>query len=225
MNDFNLKNILEDHEKLAQILKDRRQKRNISIEKAARETKINYKYLQIMENGQFEKLPAGIYGKNFIREYAFFLGLKNKEWENILFAKEKNKEKKEQKYLFIRKKPKSWYFITIPKLIKNLLIGLLLIISLSYLGFYIKNIIAAPDLIIYNPKSDITTTNKIMTIEGATDIESSILINNKEVLIDEQGHFKKDINLNNGLNTIVISAQKKHSRTNTVIRKILVEDN
>ena len=44
----------------------------LEVEKA---TKIPSKYIQALENEQFELLPGGVYTKGFIRIYANYLGL------------------------------------------------------------------------------------------------------------------------------------------------------
>ena len=49
-----------------------------------------------------------------------------------------------------------------------------------------------------------------------------ITINEEFVLINPDGSFSKEINLKNGLNAIVITAKKKYSRQNNIIRNILV---
>lgn len=56
-------------------LRDARVRRDISLQQAEDETKIRVKYIQAMENEDFDVLPAGTYVKGFLRTYAEYLGL------------------------------------------------------------------------------------------------------------------------------------------------------
>ena len=42
----------------------------ISLEQIAATTKISVRLLEAIENGEFRKLPGGIYNTNYIRQYA-----------------------------------------------------------------------------------------------------------------------------------------------------------
>jgi cytoskeletal protein RodZ len=47
-----------------------RRKKGISLKEIAQTTKIGVFYLQAIENGEFSKLPGGIYSTSYIRQYA-----------------------------------------------------------------------------------------------------------------------------------------------------------
>jgi cytoskeletal protein RodZ len=47
-----------------------RQTRGISLEQIANETKISVRSLRAIEEGEFKKLPGGIYNTSYIRQYA-----------------------------------------------------------------------------------------------------------------------------------------------------------
>lgn len=56
-------------------LKNARLSKGISLEAAEESTKIRRKYLEALENDNFEVLPGKVYIKGFIKNYAIFLGL------------------------------------------------------------------------------------------------------------------------------------------------------
>jgi len=56
-------------------LRDSRIRRDISLQQAEEDTKIRVKYIQAMENEDFDVLPAGTYVKGFLRTYAEYLDL------------------------------------------------------------------------------------------------------------------------------------------------------
>lgn len=47
-----------------------RQLRGISLREIAESTKISLRFLQAIEEGDFEQLPGGIYNTSYIRQYA-----------------------------------------------------------------------------------------------------------------------------------------------------------
>ena len=47
-----------------------RRNRGISLEQIAQSTKISVRLLQAIEQGEFRKLPGGIYNTSYIRQYA-----------------------------------------------------------------------------------------------------------------------------------------------------------
>jgi transcriptional regulator with XRE-family HTH domain len=47
-----------------------RRQKGLSLTEIARETKIGVSYLNAIEQGQFAKLPGGIYSTSYIRQYA-----------------------------------------------------------------------------------------------------------------------------------------------------------
>ena len=47
-----------------------RRNRGLSLEQISRNTKISVRALQAIEEGEFKKLPGGIYNTSYIRQYA-----------------------------------------------------------------------------------------------------------------------------------------------------------
>src|ERR1039457_1214105 len=60
-------------------LRRTRLKRNLDLEEISRELKISTRFLQAIENDQYDKLPGGIFAKSFVRQYARLLGLDEEE--------------------------------------------------------------------------------------------------------------------------------------------------
>lgn len=60
---------------IGSILRDARVRQDISLQQAEADTKIRVKYIQAMENEDFDVLPGGTYVKGFLRTYAEYLGI------------------------------------------------------------------------------------------------------------------------------------------------------
>ena len=201
-------------------LRRARQNRQLNIEPIAKRLKIRAEYLMAMEDERFDKLPSGLYGKNFLKQYALFLGLKPKELfsdiDSSLFGEE-NADPFSQRVLKSRK------LLIWPKIIKNILILSAVLVCFLYLIFYFKNIVTAPDLVVTSPDKNILTKASSIVISGQTEPEAEIRINGEIVLNNNEGLFSQTINLKKGLNSITITAKKKYSRQQAITRQILVE--
>lgn len=223
MSLFKTNKIFLDSETVAEQLRSARQSKNLKLKKVAKELNINYKYLKALEKGEYEKLPEGIYGKSFFREYVLFLGLNYNELVKTYLIEKSIFEPGGQKQLFSKQIVKSKYFWAIPKIIKNIIIASIIAICFLYLGYRLNKVITPPTLFIDNPPEFLITKEYSVQISGKTESEAKVVINNEPILSDANGNFAKVVNLKNGINTINITAYKKYSKSNTVIRQILVK--
>ena len=60
---------------LGERLNKLRSEKRITLGEVSRSTRIQIKYLEYLESGHFEKLPADVYVKGFLRSYAQYLGM------------------------------------------------------------------------------------------------------------------------------------------------------
>ncbi|MFH1582819.1 MAG: helix-turn-helix transcriptional regulator, partial [Candidatus Falkowbacteria bacterium] len=100
MNIFKSNKIYLDSELVSEQLRSARQAKKIKLSLIAKKLNINEKYLEALEKGEYEKLPHGVYGKNFLREYALFLGLDYKKLAADYETEINIVEPKRQKELF-----------------------------------------------------------------------------------------------------------------------------
>ncbi len=208
---------------LADKLSKARLSQNLDWPEIHRATQIQIKYLQALENGDYNQLPGDVYAKSWIKIYGEFLGLPSKE----LLADYKLEKSLSDKIKKIddpqpMKKPASFHILK-PKVIKVALISFLIFIFLGYLAWEINNIIAPPEINIWEPKNNFKTADSSIVIRGNTKPEVQLTINNELVLLDKDGNFNQTINLVAGLNNLQISAKKKHSQANNLELVILRE--
>jgi cytoskeletal protein RodZ len=64
---------------VGETLRRERMKRNLDLEEISRELKISTRFLQAIENDQYEKLPGGVFAKSFVRQYARLLSLNEED--------------------------------------------------------------------------------------------------------------------------------------------------
>jgi hypothetical protein len=136
---------------------------------------------------------------------------------------EKKSAGSEKTDVFSRKKISSREMLVFPKILRNILIIIFFSALLFYLGFYLKNSFSLPEMEIYQPANNLTTTDSFVEIVGRTEPRTQITINNEPILKDEAGNFRKTIELKTGINTVIISAKNKYSHNLTVKKQILVK--
>lgn len=223
MNNFKTKKIGKVHN-LANRLKQARLEKGLSLTDVQKEINIQIKYLEILEKGDYEKLPGSIYVRSWLKLYGNLLELPVSELledyktQNIV-------NKKLQKITNESNKNKIYDNLLKPKVIKVIIVAFIFLSLLFYLAWSINNIISPPYINIIEPEDNYKTMDSVITIYGNTIPESQLTINSEIVLLDKDGNFEKEINLMIGLNYLEINAKKKYSKIKEIKLNILREVN
>ena len=204
-------------EKLGKVFKRYREEAGLKIEQVEKDTKISQRMLLALENDNYDILPEDLYVKNIIKTCAEYLFLDYNKLLNLY--RTSRGEIKDEKFKI---KKTNRVYIT-PQIFRYIVISVIFLILAVYLGLQINNIFTMPDLVVYQPDKNLTTSQNFIEIKGKTEKETRVLINNKEIYIDSNGEFKATLDLQKGLNTIKISASKKHSKENVIFREVLVQ--
>jgi cytoskeleton protein RodZ len=67
---------------LGETLRRERLKRNLDLDQVSRELKISPRFLEAIEEEQFDRLPGGVFAKSFVRQYARLLDLDEEDAAN-----------------------------------------------------------------------------------------------------------------------------------------------
>jgi cytoskeletal protein RodZ len=211
---------------LGEKLKKARLEKNLTFHQISDATKIQVKYLENLENGNYEALPADVYIKGFLKMLAPILELNAQEIINC-YKKERaiseqlGKKDFKKNQLISMSAPK---FIITPKTIFIIASVFLFIAIGGWLVWQISSFSSPPNLILNNPQSDLTVKSSNFILEGNTEKEAELFINGENILPDENGHFKEQINLQPGLNAIEITAKNRFGKETTIIRRIILEE-
>ncbi len=82
---------------VGQELKRERELRGISLREIADDTKINFRFLQALEEDRFELLPGGFFTRGILRTYASYLGIEEHSILNLYQETVQELEKPETK--------------------------------------------------------------------------------------------------------------------------------
>jgi len=210
-------------ETLGDFLKKVREKQKITLDELSRKTKIRKIYLEALEKDDFNTLPYDPYGKGILKKYLTSLGI-DQEYPLKLYERQKNIEryvngKEPKKHL----PPLKQHRVITPKILFITLMGGIFILILSYIIYQFYNFAAPPQLVINYPPDNITVQTDSLTVEGEVNHQIDLLINNQSIPVENDGHFKTIINLQNGVNFIKIAAKNRMNKETVVNRKVLAK--
>ena len=203
-------------------LYEERIRRGLTLEEVSKATRIRSSFLSAIEKGDYKKLPSGTYALGFVRNYAKFLALPERELL-ALFKREYDEEK------FIKVLPEGLARredfplkrIKIAQTFKVL--SVVFVALLAYILFQYRSAIFNPPLNVSTPKEgEIIKTSQI-TIIGKTDPNTTVFVNSETASLDRDGNFKKTIGVFTGKSKITIKAVNNFNKTTVVERHIEVK--
>ncbi|MCL5970461.1 MAG: helix-turn-helix domain-containing protein [Patescibacteria group bacterium] len=203
-------------------LKEERIRKKISLEEVAKAIKIRPSFLSAIEKGDYQKLPSSAYAVGFVRNYASFLGLPEKEIL-ALFRREFDEEK------YFKVLPEGLYKkedfpIKRIKFQQTILVVFLIFLALlAYILFQYRYAIINPPLSLDLPKENSVISSKSVTVAGTTDSNATLYVNNSSVSLDKDGKFKKELDLFPGKSTIKIKAVNRFGKQTEIERRIEVK--
>lgn len=208
--------------RVGQKLHETRINQSLTLEQIAEATKIRPQFLTAIEKGEYEKLPSPSYAQGFVRNYASFLGLSQKEILP-LFRREFD-EKKAFKVLPDGMTRSSGFSLTRTHIQQSFFIVVLAGIALlGYLGFQYRAMFFPPMLVVNSPKQNAQTKDEI-TVSGKTDPNAAIFINNEPVLPNTNGEFTKNLTLFPGKTSITLKAKNRFGKETILERTIDVKN-
>lgn len=205
---------------VGELLQEEREKQGKTLKEISRKTKISLEVLTLLERNDFSLLPPKTFVQGFIRNYAKELGLDPAS----LLAIFRRDFKEKKKFLSLKYKGQAALRWT-PKW--TLIFGLALFTALFtfYLFWQFNHFWQGPTLKIESPSAKQEFKEKEITIEGQTDPEASLKINEEVVSLDEKGNFSKKIFLFEGENKIIIEAENRNSKKTTQERIVFYQQN
>ena len=220
MTIFCLKN-LEPLKRVGERLKKTREEKQLSLDDIFIKTRIPLKYLEAIECGHFKELPqAKAYRLAYIREYVEALNL-NPASFLYQFSQESNLINDTP--ALPRRAIKLWAFNSLSNIFRMAAIAVLLVGFLGYLTWQVNGILQPPKLTVFTPTDGYISSKLATLVQGETEKEVRLTVNGKDIMPNNNGRFEIPVDLSNGVNTITISAIKKHGKMTTITRHVIVK--
>jgi len=201
---------------LGEKLKKLRADKRISLGEISRVTRIQTTYLESLEEGDYDNLPADVYVKGFLRSYADFMGVDERALVK-LYEKERGiknhleKSKNPQKEK--KKEPISISsFVFTPKKIVLATSVLLVFLGAFYLYREIGSFADSPRLLVLSPQANAQVDGNSITVEGVTDKDARLFVNDQPILVNDDGKFRETITMQSGVNMINVRSINKFDK-------------
>lgn len=209
--------------RIGTILRKKRKEEKMTLDQAANFSHIPKEYLLAIEKNRYNSLPpAKAHSLAYVRKYATILKL-NTDQVVKQFIEESDLENYTTIHPFCKLKIRPINSIVIWA--KRFAICASLVLFVGYLVWQVNGILKPPKLLVYSPQDGFISDNMQTNITGATEKEAVLQINGKGISINDKGLFDTTINLSKGINTITITAAKKHGKTTTITRYVILKEN
>jgi len=196
------------------VLREARQARNKTLKYVSERTKIKEKFLRALEECDWKSLPDFAITQGFAQSFAQTVGANPKLVAALLrrdYPVLKSKIKTPEIDLF---KQSFW---TPRTTILTAVIGTLLILAFYLFNQY-RLFAAAPGVAL----ETIKTNGDLILVSGKTVSTATVEVNNKPVLVDEDGKFSIEIGKQDLINDQVeVTATSRNGKTTTVHEQVL----
>lgn len=189
-----------------------RERAGLSIEEAARGTKLPPSFLRALEEERWTDIDDLIYSERLLRLYVSHLGGNESYYLHKYRAclKERHIEAKPEDFLPRPIKLRLKDLLVAPRLIA--IAGFLLFTLL--LGGYVygqaRAIRQAPPLEVSEPSEGQAIAEPEITISGKTIPEATVTINGNEAVVRADGTFEQTLYVSRGMTELKIVARKRH---------------
>lgn len=208
--------------RVGQKLQEERIKKELSLDDVSSQTKIRQSFLAAIEKGEYNKLPSAAYAQGFVRNYARFLGLAEKEIL-ALFRREFDEEKyirvlpqsmtKEQSYIPSRFRAK-----------QTVIAVCLIFVALAvFIIYQYRFAIFNPELYVSSPANNSVIYSSRVVVLGKTDPNATVFVDNFPVSVNTNGEFRKVMSLFPGKSIITIKSINKYGRQSIEKRTVEIK--
>lgn len=198
---------LKGEKSLGQIFKNARKRKNISLSEAEVGTMIKGKFLEALENSEWNILPSPVYIRGFALAYGKFLHLSESLILDHLSREMMMRQisDESQKISYNHKLNDKKVLIT-PKFLAYFALSSFVLCMIIYVMVQVLSFAGNPSLAIISPSNNIVTEEESLAMVGLADTDSNVTVNSETVPVSGDGKFQIDLRLHRGVNVIKIQA-------------------
>jgi len=214
--------------KLGDQLRAQRERKGITLEQAAGDTRIREKFLKALEDGDYRSLPGPVYTRGFLRNYAEYLDLETDELLMLYHHESGRPAEPVQTRTFKPYRPIARRGLVFRPVI---FLPVIILAGVGLFGGYIyyqlTTFATLPRLEITDPANDGLAASAELAVRGITVPDGRITVNvfpGPDVFGDirpaSDGSFSTTVGLKPGSNHVVIEVLDTAGKTNRVSRII-----
>lgn len=207
-----------EEKSFAETLKEKMETRGLNLDRLSEGCGVPKRYLSLIYGGDVKKLPPAPYIRGYIFKIGEVLGIDGQSlWE--LYKKENQlkisgtEDRLPTNRFALKQKNKTF-----------IILGFFLLVIITYFVWRGPQLLGAPTIeVVYPPQNGITVRDSITKLNGKVSPGDKLTINQEDVILESNGQFSKDVQLEPGINTFEFGAKRFLGRETKVIRQIIYE--
>lgn len=194
----------------------------LSVSDMAKATKIQAKYIEALEKGRYESLPADVYVRGYLRSYARYLNI-DESMLVRLYDQERNissniRPEVPKKNVFSAPTARTYTFS--PRSFVIVAITCIVLSVAAYLWFQFRQFTTEPLLSITEPNPNQVIEGNTTVLRGKTDRGTQVTVNNEATFVTPDGNFEETLTLQNGLNQVTVRAVNRFEKERVEVLQI-----
>ncbi len=210
---------------LGEYLQALRKRTGFPVSEISKLAQVQPKYLEALEAGRYQDLPAAVYIKGFLKSLAKVYGA-----DPGLLINQFQAEHKMAHNVEILTEPKPRLPVIIPRFVLNpktlIIAGItfLGLASFGYLYFQVSSLSRPPRLDVLSPEKDVMVNSSLLLVQGKAEAGSSVSLNNQPIVADANGEFRENLSLAPGPNQLLIRAVNKFGKETVITRSVVLQE-
>jgi cytoskeletal protein RodZ len=195
--------------RLGETLRAQREKKGITLEQAASDTRIREKFLKALEDSDYQTLPGTVYTKGFLRNYAEYLELPTEELV-VQFHQERDLPDAPRTFKPLNPIARRSLIFT-PAVLVPVVVLAGIVLFVSYLYYQFVSFAVPPKIDVTEPASDAIAQTADFVVKGRTVPEGRVTVQVfpgpltvADIHPNADGTFTVNVQLNPGSNHIVV---------------------
>jgi len=214
--------------RLGETLRTQREKKGITLEQAASDTRIREKFLKALEDSDYQTLPGTVYTKGFLRNYAEYLELRSEE---LVAQFHQERDQPEAPRAFKPMNPimrRSLIFT--PAVLVPVVVLAGIVLFVSYLYYQFVSFAVPPKIEVTEPASDAIAQSADFVVKGRTVPDGRVTVQVfpgpltlTDIRPSADGTFTVAVQLNPGSNHIVLEVLDVTGKVGRASRTVRLE--
>jgi cytoskeleton protein RodZ len=220
---------MNEGQRLGEILREQRERKGITLEQAAEDTRIREKFLSALESGDGRALPGAVYTKGFLRNYADYLDLDGTDLVAIYTAERSATPEPPRRFEPMRPVMRSGLFIS-PAIFIPVVVLAAVVLFVGYLSYQFASFATPPKIDVVDPSGDLVYDRSEFVVRGKTMPEGRVTIRVfpgpdtfPDIRPNADGTFAVPVQLRPGSNHIEVQVLDPAGKVSVVSRTVLFE--
>jgi cytoskeleton protein RodZ len=204
---------------LGDSLRQAREARNLSLATVAKSLNIPQAKLQALEEGDFSVFAAEVYARGAYLQYAAYVGLDEQTCQREILRALASVRQVQPLKVYT---PYTWLQrLVFPRLIIFSFMTLIAVLVGGYIAWQIQSYFHLPKLALTLPAHEVTQDADVV-VEGKSDPETKVTVNNQQVLLRPDATFGIKLHLHAGINIVRVEAENAAGRKRIIEHPLLL---